>query len=563
MQQIATIPASDRRDAHRDLLTRHLWCGAMLLLAGCGGGGGPPAIIPVVPTPPVITTQPVPVSVTAGQPTSFSVTATGTAPLAYQWQRNTVDIPGATAATHALASVAIGDNGASFRVVVSNAALAVTSAAALLTVTAPNVAPSITTPPLDVRVTAPATATFTVVVAGTPAPTLQWQVRADAGTIWSDIVGATSASFTTPATATGDSFNRYRVVATNAAGSVTSPLATLIVDPPVVASRLVLFAGNPGVRGSVDGTTTAARFDGPYGMAIDAAGNIYTSDWRSHTIRKITSAGVVTTLAGLAGETGSTDGTGSAARFNFPEGLAVDGAGNVLVADYGNHLIRKITPAGVVTTVFGGAGLIGIPSDGRLNFPSAVAVDATGSLYIANTSGCTIVKITGAIGSVLAGSTNRPGSADGADTTARFNYPSDVKLDGLGNLWVADQRNHTIRKIVLATGIVSTYAGRPLTGGHADGTGAAALFADPVAIVIGASGNMYVSDLTNNVIRKIAPGGVVTTVLGVVRSDPGFEFRTGADPRLGGPLYMAMIDNTHAVLGMASFNAGLYIATVP
>jgi sugar lactone lactonase YvrE len=537
-----------------------------VLVAACGGGGSPPSgVVPPTPTAPSITGQPVPVSVTTGQPATFSVTATGTAPLGFQWQRNAVDISGATSASFTLATAALADNGASYRVVVSNSVLAVTSTAAVLTVTTPNVAPSITAAPADARVTAPATASFSVAAAGTPAPTLQWQLSTDNGATWANIAGATGASYTTPATSTADSFRRFRAIATNVAGTATSTLATLIVDPPVVADKLTLFVGSIGTTGSVDGTGTAARFDTPHGMAIDRAGNVYTTDWRNHTIRKITPAGVVTTIAGLAGPEGYADGTGSAARFNFPKGLAIDAAGNVIVADWGNHVLRKVTPAGVVTTIAGVPGQVGTPAEGKFFYPSAVAIDAAGNMYVASTSDQTIVTIP-ASGSgmfALAGTSRVRGTTDAAGQFARFNDPSDVALDGLGNLFVTDQHNHTIRKIVIATAAVTTYAGAANVGGHADGTGSAARFADPASLVIDATGTMYVSDFTNNVIRKITAGGVVTTVLGVVRSDPGFEFRVGPDPRLGQPLYMAMIDSRHIVMGMAAFNHGVYIATVP
>lgn len=541
-----------------------LFAAVIVVLNGCGGSG-PPAVMPIVPTVPSITSQPLPLSVNTGQPASFSVTATGSAPLLYQWQRNAVDIGGATAATYTVSATSLLDDGVSFRAVVSNAASAVTSTAALLTVTAPSVAPSITTPPVGATVVAPATASFTVIAAGTPVPTVQWQLSVDNGTTWANIAGANAATYTTSATTIADSDKRFRAVASNVAGSVTSPFATLVVTPAVAADRLVVFAGKLGESGTADGVATAARFTYAYGVAVDAAGNVYTSDRATHTIRKIATDGVVTTIAGLADAEGSADGTGSAARFSFPTGLAVDAAGNVFVADFGNHLLRKITPAGIVTTVRGILGQPGGPRTGpKLFSPSAVVVDAAGNFYIANTGDQTIVMYPpSGSGVVLAGLPGVRGSADGTDSIARFNGPSDLKLDGAGNLFIADQRNHTIRKLVIATHVVTTYAGTPAIGGFADGTGTAALFADPISLTIDAAGNIYVSDLINNVLRKIAPGGVVSTVLGVVRSDPSFEFRLGPNPRLGWPQYMAMIDSKHIVLSMSTARTTLFLATIP
>jgi sugar lactone lactonase YvrE len=508
----------------------------LLVLAACGGGGSPPGPIPVVPTPPSITTQPTAVSVNVGQPASFTVAATGTAPITYQWQRNGADVSGATAATYTLAAAALADNGVSFRVVVTNSALAVTSSAVPLTVSTPNVAASITTPPADLRVTTPASATFTVVAAGTPAPTLQWQVSLDGGTTYANIAAATSATYTIAATAISDDLKRFRVIATNVAGAATSPGAILRVDPASIGDRLDVYAGSIGTTGSKDSTLLASRFNDPHGIAMDAAGNIYVSDIRNYTIRKITPAGVVSTLAGSPGVQGFANGTGAAASFYYPKGLAVDAAGNVFVADWGNHLLRKITPAGVVTTVAGVPGEIGGPSTNRLNFPSAVAVDAAGNLYVANTGDQTICKYTTSGGFVLAGASGVRGKTNAAGQFARFDGPTDLVLDGLGNLFVADKDNSLIRKIVISSAEVTTYAGDSTAAGFADGTGGAAKFANPIALTIDATGNLYVSDYVNNVIRKIAPGGVVTTVLGQVRSDPSADFRTGADPRLGWPI---------------------------
>ena len=174
------------------------------------------------------------------------------------------------------------------------------------------------------------------------------------------------------------------------------------------AGVVTTLAGSAGERGSADGTGSAARFNFPFGVATDVAGNVYVADQSNHTIRKITPAGVVTTLAGSAGNDGSADGTGSAARFNAPTGVATDTDGNVYVADAFNNIIRKITPAGVVTT--------------------------------------------------LAGSADNVGSADGTGSAARFNNPFGVATDIDGNVYVADQSNHTIRKITQESKLMGTPA---------------------------------------------------------------------------------------------------------
>ena len=184
--------------------------------------------------------------------------------------------------------------------------------------------------------------------------------------------------------------------------------------------------GDGGPVGSADGTGSAARFNDPDGVAVDGAGNVYVADTFNDTIRKITPAGVVTTLAGSPGQVGSADGTGSAARFNDPEGVAVDAAGNVYVADTRNDTIRKITPAGVVTTLAGSPGQAG-SADGtgsaaRFDFPNGVAVDGAGNVYVADAGNDTIRKITPAgVVTTLAGTAGQSGSADGTGSAARFN----------------------------------------------------------------------------------------------------------------------------------------------
>ncbi len=255
--------------------------------------------------------------------------------------------------------------------------------------------------------------------------------------------------------------------------------------------------------GFAEGTGTAAQFGNPDGVTVDASGNVYVADRTNNRIRKITSAGVVTTLAGSA-TSGFTNATGSFARFSSPRDVAVDASGNVYVADFSNRAIRKITPSGVVTTLAGSSSagfLDGTGTAARFNGPTALAVDASGNVYVADQNNHRIRKITPAgVVTTLAGS-GTAGFADGNGTSASFNFPSGIDVDGSGNLYVSDVGNNRIRRITPA-GAVSTIAGTG-TSGQANGIATSATFSGIVGIAIDASGNIYVGDGSR--IRKLTP----------------------------------------------------------
>jgi hypothetical protein len=294
------------------------------------------------------------------------------------------------------------------------------------------------------------------------------------------------------------------------------------------AILLVVFADF--VPGTANAQTTlphesVAAFNAPRGVAIDRGGNVYVADYYGNTIRKIVPAGIVTTLAGSARLAGSADGTGSEARFNHPSGLAADSGGNLYVADTDNHAIRKITPAGTVTTLAGSARIAGA-ADGtgnaaRFNRPLGVATDGSGNIYVADCLNRTIRKITASgIVTTLAGSAGNRGSTDGTGGAARFDSPSAVATDGDGNVYVSEMFNNTIRKIT-PSGAVVTLAGTPgfFKTGSADGTGSAARFNNPAGLATDRQGNIYVADWVNGTIRKITPAGGVTTFAGLA-SEP-------------------------------------------
>lgn len=323
------------------------------------------------------------------------------------------------------------------------------------------------------------------------------------------------------------------------------------------APVLALFVGDMRNAGAIDGMGTAARFTRPFGIASDTAGNVYVSEPDNNTIRKITPAGVVTTLAGTAGARGSTDGTGAAARFDYPLGIATDRAGNVYVADYGNYTIRKITAAGVVTTHAGTAGARG-SSDGtgaaaRFEGPLSIATDRAGNLHVGDQRG-TIRKITSAgVVTTLAGKAFAEGSNDGTGAAARFSFLRGIATDGAGNVYVADHDNQTIRKITPA-GVVSTFAGAAGVEGNTDGAGTAARFTFPLGVAVDSADNVYVADHFGHTIRRITPAGIVSTVVGVA-GEKGFvpgalpgriEFPTGVAVG-GNSLYITL----HHINGVA------------
>jgi sugar lactone lactonase YvrE len=324
------------------------------------------------------------------------------------------------------------------------------------------------------------------------------------------------------------------MLSTNAAVSPTVALSGTGTFPAVLAQ----YVGNLGGPGTADGPRATARFFDPVSVAADSSGNIYVADSQNFTVRKITPDGSVSTVAGLAGTYGSADGTGSTARFHDPWGMATDGAGNVYVADSGNSAIRKITPAGIVSTL-AGAGIPGSAdgtgSSARFNVPWGVATDSTGNVYVADTGNDTIRKVTPAgVVSTFAGTAGAGGAVDATGAAARFKYPYGVTTDNAGNVYVADTLNYTIRKITPA-GSVSTIAGLAGSSGSADGIGTAARFTWPEGVVTDTAGNVYVTDTFNYTIRKVTPDAVVTTIAGPIVPSAGYVDGTGSGARFTEP----------------------------
>jgi sugar lactone lactonase YvrE len=358
--------------------------------------------------------------------------------------------------------------------------------------------------------------------------------------------GTGTLSLAADTTAAGAGYNGTGTLVVQAnstinASSITLRGAAMSIDPTAAVGSAIqvggvvsTLAGTSGLYGSSNGTGSAARFNSPSGVAVDSAGDVYVADENNDAIRKITPAGVVTTLAGLPGISGSYNGTGSTATFDLPDSVAVDSAGNAYVADTYNQEIRKITPAGVVTTLAGYPGSIGSTngtgSAARFYYPTGVAVDSTGNVYVADDNNDEIRKITPAgVVTTLAGSPEQAGSNNGTGSTARFYFPNGVAVDSAGNVYVTDADNDDIREITPA-GVVTTLAGFPGLAGSTNGTGNAARFSHPSRVALDSAGNLYVGDAGNDEIREITPAGVVTTLAGAA-GQTGSSNGTGSAAR--------------------------------
>ena len=308
-------------------------------------------------------------------------------------------------------------------------------------------------------------------------------------------------------------------------------------SPPTKAWVVSTLAGSS--AGSDDGPAAEAEFRSPRGVALDASGNLYVADKYSHRIRKITLENGMWSVSTLAGSTqGYMDGT--SAKFSFPRGVAVDASGHVYVADGSNHRIRKITLENGQWSVSTLAGSIKGSANGRgtsalFHYPRDVAVDASGHVYVADGSNHLIRKITpeGEV-STLAGS-GRAGSANGRGTSAQFDNPLGVAVDSSGHVYVADKSNHLIRKIT-PEGLVSTLAGS--SAGSVDGAGITeAQFNYPYGVAVDADGHVYVADASNHRIRKITPEGLVSTLAG---SSEGSRDGAGTSAQFNRPTGVAV-----------------------
>lgn len=284
------------------------------------------------------------------------------------------------------------------------------------------------------------------------------------------------------------------------------------------AQIVLTVAGQAEIPGHVDGPAFDATFNNPHGIAVDTDGNVYTCDRWSHLIRKITPDGMVSVFAGIAGMSGEIDGDTTVALFNEPWGICVDHEGNILVADTRNNKIRKITQSGMVTTV-AGSGNFG-SSDGQgasstFGNPTGIECDELGNIYVADHLTHIIRKVdANGLVTTIAGTAYLMGATDGPGGVASFARPYGLSLDLDGNILVADEWNHRIRKID-SDGIVSTVAGNGIIGAD-DGTSSNATFNYPWDITVDSLGNIFVADGYNYLVRKITTDSMVSSFVGSV-----------------------------------------------
>ena len=328
----------------------------------------------------------------------------------------------------------------------------------------------------------------------------------------------------TAATAT---FNGPSGLAVDSAGTVFVAEANNSVVRKVDSSgNVTTLAGTALLTGTADGTGSSARFNGLLGLAFDGSGSLLVADSFNGLLRRVSTNGQVSTVAGSAVSSGSADGTGSQATFKQPQGLTIDASGSVFVADAGNSTIRKIA-SDSVSTFSGRAGQAGL-NDGsaavaRFSSAGDVVVDGSGNVFVAD-AGNSLVRQIKSSGEVITLAGSGAGAADGTGNQARFRSPQGLAIDAAGAIYVADTFNHAIRKVTLSPpvgggsvpiAVVTTIAGQLGAAGSADGQAGSARFNEPIALTVDSAGNVFVADTGNKTVRKITPTGVVSTVAGV------------------------------------------------
>jgi DNA-binding beta-propeller fold protein YncE len=335
--------------------------------------------------------------------------------------------------------------------------------------------------------------------------------------------------------------------------SLIVPAFVLLSFNPVHAQSINAFAGNhtAGYSGDNNAATDAQCY-APAGVAVDNAGNVYFCEIGNSVIRKVSPSGIITTVAGtgVQGFSGN-GGPATAAKINQPTSVAVDKFGNIFFTDDGNNMIRMIDPAGIISTIVGtgvAGNADGLATAAELNGPSGIAVDKNGSVFIADVYNHSIKRLdTGVVtticGNGLPGSTGNGGSA----SIAALSYPKGVAVDTIGNVYIVDQGNSSIRRIN-AAGIINAYAGNGSFGYSGDGgLGYAAALNTPTEVVVDHHQNVYIADYGNHVVRRVTVGGYITTIAGNHTNGYSGDGGPAIAAQMAGP-YGVAFDNSNGKL---------------
>ncbi|MBI4664679.1 MAG: PQQ-binding-like beta-propeller repeat protein [Verrucomicrobia bacterium] len=401
--------------------------------------------------------------------------------------------------------------------------------------------PVIETQPQSQSVSAGGSVTLTVVGQGSGSLSYRWLFN-------SQPLGSATQPALVLQNATPTQAGNYSVVISNAFGSVSSTVAKLSVLNPLASSAIVTTLAGSGVAGYFDSQGRSAQFNQPNDCFVTSDGIITVADAFNHRIRRVTATGQVSTWAGT-GLAGFLDGPGDNAQLNLPLSVFVGAGGDIFVADTENNRIRKISPAAfrTVATVAGS----GVPgyADGpatsaKFNFPNDLVMDAAGNLYVTEFNNHTVRKITpsGQVSTFVGD--GRAGSVNGVGPKARLSQPGGIAIDRQGNLYVSEWGNQRIRRIAPA-GAVTTFAGSG-GAGFKDGPAASATFNHPDDLAVDQSGNVFVADNDNHAIRKISPVGVVTTVAG--SGERGYRDGSGAEAQFFGPGGLGLDPSGHLIV---------------
>ena len=331
-------------------------------------------------------------------------------------------------------------------------------------------------------------------------------------------------------------------------------ITVLILTIQITQAQIITTVAGNGIKGNnfgEDGAAINMELNNPCDIALDKKGNLYIADADNHRVCKVTKEGIIITIAGTgkAGFSGD-NGPANKAELHNPISVALDNLGNIYVLDNGNFVVRKIDTKGIITTI-AGDGDVGYDGDGGLainatfNYPSDIAVDAIGNLYIADYGNFRVRKVKDGIITTVAGKGTFGYTGDGGQATAALLEPSGIALDDQNNLYISDFNNNIIRKVHAKTGIISTIAGTGKTGDAGDkGPSSTALLFSPSGIDIDPKGDIYIPENGESLIRKIDKSGIITTIAGNGKAGFSGDGQSATSAQLNGPTSVAVDDAT-------------------